>query len=262
MRDAASPAAVADLLTGELRRFDQHFGVQWNAPDGKASPPAGESWFAKLDRQNSGFRRAEVLEGNVGYIEFWGFDEVNERSMSRVAKAMAMVATTDALIFDLRQNGGGSGDMVRLLSSYLLPGGIHLNSFYWRASDSTTEFWTLERVDGEKRTSVPVYVLTSKDSFSAAEEFAYNLQHLGRAMIVGEVTKGGANPWQFFELGDGFRAGIPIAKAINPVTLGNWEHIGVQPDYPVAANDALAVAHRSALIVLRNTTNAPAQLGD
>lgn len=251
LRDAASPKAVAELLTRELHRFDHHFGVQWRAPDAGTRSPAGESWFAKLDRQNSGFRRVEIMDGNVGYIEFWGFDEVNERSTARVAQAMAMVASTDALIFDLRQNGGGSGDMVRLISSYLLPGGIHLNSFYWRSSDSTTEFWTLDRIAGEKRPSVLVYVLTSKDTFSAAEEFAYNLKHLNRAEIVGEATKGGANPWQFYELGDGFRAGLPIAKAINPVTLHNWEHVGVQPDQPVPAEDALEVAYRSALTVLQ-----------
>lgn len=247
LQDAASPEAVAKLLGDELRRFDHHFGVQWRAPGGDARTPAGENWFAKLDRQNSGFRRVEILDGNVGYIEFWGFDEVNERSTARVAEAMAKLANTNALIFDLRQNGGGSGDMVRLISSYLLPGGTHLNSFYWRSSDSTTEFWTLDRIAGEKRLGVPVYVLTSKDTFSAAEEFAYNLKHLGRAKIVGETTKGGANPWQFFELGNGFRAGIPIAKAINPVTLGNWEHVGVRPDHPVPADDAFDVAYRSAL---------------
>lgn len=150
--------------------------------------------------------------------------------------------------------------MVRLISSYLLPGGIHLNSFYWRASDSTTEFWTLATIDGEKRVTVPVYVLTSKDTFSAAEEFAYNLKHLGRAKVVGEATKGGANPWQFFELGDGFRAAIPIAKAINPATLSNWEHVGVQPDQPIVAERALELAYRSALIELKQKTADPSRL--
>ena len=254
LRDASSSGEIAELLTRELRRFDQHFGVQWRAPDEGDRPAAGESWFARLDRQNSGFNRVDVLDGNIGYVDFWGFDEVNARSTARVATAMAAIASTDAVIFDLRKNGGGSGDMVRLISSYLLPGGIHLNSFYWRASDSTTEFWTLAEVDGERRTGVPVFVLTSKETFSAAEEFAYNLKHLGRATIVGESTKGGANPWQFFELGDGFRAGIPVAKAINPVTHANWEHVGVQPDLPVSADQALEVAHRSALATLRPKT--------
>jgi len=262
LQDAASPEQVAELLSRELRRFDHHFGVQWRVPDAGAPPIAGETWFAKLDRQNSGFKRIEVLDGNVGYVEFWGFDEVTERSAARVAAVMAVIAGTDAVIFDLRRNGGGSGDMVRLISSYLLPGEIHLNSFYWRASESTTEFWTLADVVGEKRPGVPVYVLTSKDTFSAAEEFAYNLKHLGRAEVVGESTKGGANPWQSFDLGDGFRAAIPIAKAINPVTLGNWEHVGVQPDQSVPAERALVVAYRSALTALRRTTDDPNRLGD
>lgn len=257
-----SPAQAAELLTRELSRYDEHFAVRWRAADGNQPSAAGESWFSSLDRQNSGFKRIEILDGNIGYIDFWGFDEVNDRSTARVAAIMASVADTDALIFDLRNNGGGSGDMVRLISSYLLAGGIHLNSIYWRPNDSTTETWTLAEVPGVRRLEVPVYVLISNDTFSAAEEFAYNLKHLTRATLVGEPTKGGANPWKFFELGDGFRAAIPIAKAINPVTLSNWEHVGVQPDVPTLRAAALKVAYRAALSRLQGTTRDERKLDD
>lgn len=249
--DLLAATTLSEKLTRVLRKFDQHLGVTWIDPDAVQRPVAGESWFSRLDRQNSGFRRIEILDGNIAYIEFWGFDQVSERSKSRLAAAMAATADTEALILDLRSNGGGSGEMVALISSYLLPTGVHLNSMYQRASDSATEFWTQGTVTGERRLDVPVYVLISGETFSAAEEFAYNLKHLKRATIIGEPSRGGANPWQFFELGMGFRAAIPIAKAVNPVTGGNWEGVGVEPDISATHEDALRMAHRAALETLR-----------
>lgn len=260
MKRASTRQEMAELLTGSLHRFDKHFGVQWRDQGQAPAKTGGEDWFARLGRKNSGFEKVEILDGNIGYVDFWGFDNVNDDSRARVARVMAMLVDTDAIIFDLRRNGGGSGDMVRLISSYLLEGKIHLNSFYWKPSDTTTEFWTLEDIDGKRRTEVPVYVLTSAETFSAAEEFAYNLQQLHRATIIGETTKGGANPWQFFDLGHGFRAAIPIAQAINPITKTNWEHVGVQPHVKATQAEAREVAYRMALSTLKGSTRNPVQL--
>lgn len=243
--------AIAKILATVLQKHDKHFTVKWRDPKLQERLQAGEGWFSKLERKNSGFNRIEILEGNVAYIDFWGFDNLNEVSRRRAETVMEFTSEADALIFDVRGNGGGSTDMVRLLSSYLLTGRVQLNSFYWRASDATTEFWTFDHVNGKERPDVPVFVLIDNHTFSAAEEFAYNLQALKRATIVGEVTKGGANPWQFFDLIDGFQIGIPIAKAINPITKGNWEGVGVQPDVLASGKDALEIAHQNALGVLR-----------
>jgi C-terminal processing protease CtpA/Prc len=262
MKNVATHQEMTELLTGSLRKFDQHFGVQWRSPDQAEAIKSHEDWFTKLGRKNSGFQRVEILDGNVGYIDFWGFDHVNDDSRARVKTVMSMVADTDAIIFDLRGNGGGSGDMVRLISSYLLNGKIHLNSFYWKPSNTTTEFWTLEDIDGKRRSTVPVYILTSAETFSAAEEFAYNLKQLHRAKIIGETTKGGANPFQFFDLGHGFRAAIPIGQAINPITKTNWEHVGVEPDVKTTSNQALNVAYRMALSTLKESVQNPLQLAE
>jgi len=243
----SSPAEIAQVLTSVLRQHDKHFAVRWTDPDATKVVSVYEDWFAKLDRKNSGFQRVEVLEGNIGYIDFWGFDTVNERSKKRAEVVMAMIADTDAIIFDLRKNGGGSADMVRLLSSYLFEQPVHLNSIYWKSSDTTSEFWTFAKVNGKAQPKVPVYVLTSLDTFSAAEEFAYNLKALKRAVVVGEVTKGGANPWKFFDLEQGFQVAIPIAKAFNPITKTNWEGVGVQPDIKVSKDKAFDTAYELAL---------------
>jgi retinol-binding protein 3 len=168
---------------------------------------------------------------------------------------MNFLASTDALIIDVRRNGGGEAEMVQLICSYLLPGDkpIHLNSFYWREGDRTEEFWTLKDLPGKRYLGKEVYVLTSRGTFSAAEVFTYNLKNLKRATIVGETTGGGAHPGGDVLLGDHFAAFIATGRAINPITKTNWEGTGVKPDVEVDAERALDVAREMALKRLRET---------
>src|SRR5262249_27539808 len=139
-----------------------------------------------------------------------------------------------ALIFDLRRNGGGSPNMVQLITSYLFDPEIrHLNSFYIRPMDKHIQFWTLPYVPGKRLPTVPVYVLTSGYTFSGAEEFAYNLKQMQRATLIGETTGGGANPGAPFPVHSGLIVFIPGGRAINPITQTNWEGTGVAPDMEV-----------------------------
>ncbi|WP_299942483.1 S41 family peptidase [uncultured Microbulbifer sp.] len=260
MREANTPQAIAELLTTVLEPHDKHFGVRWHDPKSSQARPSPEGWFTKLGRKNSGFTRVSVLEGNIGYIDFWGFDHVNEKSQKRVEAAMTLIEDTDAIIFDLINNGGGDGNMGQLISSYLFDKPTHLNSIYWKFTDDTTEFWTLEQINGKKKPNTPVYILTSADTFSAAESFAYYLKHLKRATIVGETTKGGAHPIQFLNIDMGFKISIPIAKAVNPITKGNWEGVGVLPDIKVPRRDALNTAYQLSLEQLKKSTQNLEQL--
>ncbi|CAM4241655.1 S41 family peptidase [Pseudoalteromonas byunsanensis] len=259
--NSQSQEQLASSLTTELQKFDKHFTVQWRNPNEiKNDKTTREPWFDKLSRKNSGFNRVEILDGNIGYVDFWGFDALSEDSKKVVKGVMGFVSNVDALIFDLRKNGGGSAEMVQFISSHFLKPNTHLNSIYWRTTDTTREFRTFDDVNGSINLATPIYILTSSDTFSAAEEFAYNLKHLNRATLVGETTKGGANPWQFYELGDGFRAGIPIAKAINPITKTNWESVGVKPHIEASRDDALNVAYKIALDEVKNSVNDEFQL--
>ena len=100
---------------------------------------------------------------------------------------MNFIANTNALIIDIRKCGGGNPGMVALVSSYLFDGEpIHLNNLYWRDEDFTQQYWTLPYVPGNRFVDKPVYVLISSFTFSAGEEFSYNLKHLERATLIGE----------------------------------------------------------------------------
>ena len=133
--------------------------------------------------------------------------------------------------------------MVQYICSYFFGEKTHLNSLYWRKGDRTQEFWTLDELPSERMPDVPLFVLTSKYTFSGAEEFAYNFKTRKRATIVGESTGGGANPGGTIEINELFSINVPTGRAINPVTQTNWEGTGVTPDVKTIASNALNKAH-------------------
>jgi C-terminal processing protease CtpA/Prc len=248
--------AFAERLTADLQAVskDKHLRVRFSPEPIPVRPERGEPTAeerAERRRQlgwmNHGFDKVERLPGNVGYISFRGFMD-EEAGAEAVASAFNFVANTDALIIDLRQNGGGNPAMVALVCSYLFgTEPVHLNDLYWREGNRTEEYWTRKEVAGKRYLGKDVYVLTSKRTFSGAEEFTYNLKNLKRAQIVGETTGGGAHPGGGFRLTEHFGAFVPTGRAISPVTKTNWEGTGVEPDVKVAADLALKTAHVSAL---------------
>ncbi len=224
---------------------DKHLGLRVGVPPrpGAGGEP-GRALVTRIAGDNYGFQKVEILPGNIGYVKFNAFVPGPE-AQEAAAAAMNFVAGADALIIDLRANGGGSPEMIAFLSGYLLDEKVHLNSFYNREQDSTQESYSRTDVPGRRFGGKrPVYVLTSGRTFSGAEEFAYNLKNLKRATIVGETTGGGAHPVRGVEIAGRFTLMVPFARAINPITKTNWEGTGVDPDVKVSAEEALEEALR------------------
>jgi hypothetical protein len=194
---------LARLLTEHLQEVskDKHLRVMCSTDklpkppnDNGPTPEMREKRRQMALKWNAGYRTVERLGGNVGYLALDGFGGA-EAAAEPAAAAMNFLANTDALIIDLRRNGGGSPDGVALLCSYFFDDKpVHLNSLYWRKGNRTEEFWTRRELAGKRYTGKDVYVLTSARTFSGAEEFAYNLQTQKRATIVGETTGGGPTP--------------------------------------------------------------------
>ena len=250
-------------LTEDLRSVshDLHLGVMWapEPPAPETEKPTAEE-LAMMRRDNYGFRRVERLAGNVGYLKLDSFDRADLAGDTAVA-AMGFLAGSDALIVDLRDNGGGDPSMIQLIASYLVASEpTHFSSFYIRKGDKTQQFWTHAWVPGTRLPTVPVFILTSGRTFSAAEDFAYSLKSLKRATIIGETTGGGAHPIEIYQLkGYPVLMRLPFGRSVNPVTGTNWEGTGVEPDIAVAAPDALATAHTRALAEVAAKTSDPAQ---
>lgn len=255
--DIDTLAAFCEVVTAHMYEVgqDRHLGLRYRA---EAQPlydggnlyqdPAWQQKFRQeATLQNFGFRRVECLTGNIGYLELHAFFPPEFAGDTAVA-VMAFLAHTHALIIDLRSNHGGENYMAHLLCSYLFEGEpLLLNSFYMRPSQSTQQCWTLPYVPGKRYVAKPVYVLTGPRTASAAEEFAYTLQQLKRATIVGERTLGAANPIEQYQITPHVAAYIPMGRAINAITGTNWEGTGVIPDRVVPVETAWEIAHIDAL---------------
>jgi len=250
--EALSGKALCEVVTTDLQHItdDKHLRLLWSdEPQELDEGEEDEDFFAELARsENQGIRRVERLKGDVGYIETTLVAEPADAA-TMISAAMTLVANTKALILDLRENRGGSTYGMAYWCSYLFPEGesVHLTDVYRRTTGETQQFWTLPYVPGARYLDRPVYLLTGPVTFSGAEDLAYNLKVRGRALLVGETTRGGAHPTGYYPLTEHISATVPYARSINPVTGGDWEGVGIAADIPVPAGEAFDVAYQHAL---------------
>lgn len=242
------PRDLAAVLTRWLEVEDRHFQVTWARAASAGTARSGG--LAEEVRVNHGFVEARVLPGGVGYIkidEFAHFDGPGSAPQAAADAALAFVANQPSLILDLRDNGGGSPNMVGyLVQQFVAEPQRVANVFKSRRGPDSMELSPVAR-SGPARTDVPLFILVSGRTGSSAEALAYTLQAAGRAVVVGERTGGAANPGSVQRTADGFEIFISFGTPVNPFTGRNWEKVGVRPDLAVAQADALKAAHVRAL---------------
>ncbi len=237
--------SFCEALTREVQsvNHDKHMRIG-PAPKRQAPPDTPEwmveNWLNELEflrRHGAGYAEVRKLDDNIGYLDLRGFTPAFA-GRPAADNYMQLLSTCDAIIVDLRKNGGGDPATVQYLCSYFFDKKVHLNSLYWRERDQTDEFWTMD-VKGKRLPDVPLFILTSDRTFSGAEEFSYNMQTQKRATLIGETTGGGANPGGGMPINDKMMVFIPTGRAINPITGTNWEGVGVVPEVKVPAGEAL-----------------------
>lgn len=243
---------LAERLTAELFEVcaDKHLRVRVRDADLHTALTEDEltaAYREQLKHANYGIARVERLDGNIGHLDL---RQVADPAVGgrAIAAAMELVSHTAALIIDLRRNRGGSPAGVIFWTSYLFPDDeTHLNDIYDGESGRTRQYWSLAYLPGERYVGRPVWVLTSDVTFSAGEEFCYNLRATERAILIGQTTRGGAHPTQAFPVTPTLEITVPIARSVNPVTGTNWEGTGVVPHVEVPAERAFDTAYRAAL---------------
>lgn len=259
-QDFASPESLEKAISNDLLEIsnDLHFYFEYNPTLAqKLLQKSDDDWedWQDVDCQelilgkydNYHIVKAERLPGNIGYIKLNDFQPA-ECAGDIIVGALQFLTNTYALIFDIRNNGGGYPSMIQLIISYLVePTSKLINSFYERKKDKYSQSWTLPYVPGKRFPDKPVYILTSQRTASGAEEFVYNLKMMERAIIVGETTRGAAHPVADFPISDLFVISLPIGRPINPISKDNWEGKGVTPHHQISQEKALEKAHFLAL---------------
>jgi len=261
---AADPDQFAQLLSADLRAIndDHHLFVRYSPEfPGRRVGPEGVSYRdpdppptpAELERDRLAhylLGKVDILPGNIGYLEMRGFSGM-PASRDVLVAALRYLESTDAIIIDLRQNGGGDGDMSNFLISHFTgPDSVLSLRVLDRSTHDTIDRWTKATVPGPRRPQVPLYVLTSRASASAAEDFAFVLHNLGRATLVGERTYGAGHNNVFVDSGHGFLTSISLTRVMDPRTGREWERVGVQPDVVVDEQQAPLVAQIMAIELL------------
>lgn len=256
-----SSKVFAESLTSHMRAVthDLHMRVHYRhrplPRGGTEESPTEQERLRQAEFQrlrNFGFEQVRRLAGNVGYLDLRMFSGAPEAQATAVA-AMNFLGNSDALIVDLRRNGGGSPAMIQTLLSYLVEAGdrLNFNDFYQREGDRWVQWHTSAYVPGPRLHGKPVFVLTSPLTGSAAEEFSYDIQTHKLGTLVGATTAGAANPGGLVRLADHFAAFIATGRAVNPITKTNWEGVGVKPEVSVPAHEALRAAHVRAIEALQ-----------
>lgn len=227
-----------------IAKAEKHLERLKDQRDHARSGPAGREKKRSLNEQ------IEVHEKRLEKLKL--ADEM-DMQLDVAARRKGIINTVQnlkkagSIIIDLRNNGGGNPAAVQLMCSLFMDEHFPLNRIEWRVGETvrTEDFSTLahEALPVEKRLLKPnVFILIGPHTFSAAEEFSNNMKVLGRATVVGEPSGGGANPGASRKIGKDFDIFIPEGQAINPIQKGNWEGVGIIPDYVVPAKEALEQA--------------------
>lgn len=269
---ATTGEALADALTADLRRLagDRHLGLIYSArpleptPLGKTLPKLEgarlERMRQRAQRSNFGIRKVERLPGNVGLLSLASFP-APEIGGEAATAAMRLLNHTDALIVDLRGNGGGFSEQVALFLGWLLPRSVHIHDLVW-SQWGKVEIHTPESVPQGRWKGKEIYVLVDRETISAGEQMAWDLRARRHATVIGETTAGAANPTVGLVIDPHFANAVPMGRAEDPLTHSSWEGVGVKPDRAVAPEKALEVAQRLALDALASRIKDPAALAE
>lgn len=238
--------AFANKITADLRKITHDKHMNFRVIEASS---IGEKAYGSLhhsirynrikQKEHNGFYKLEWFDdGGIGYLDLRRFNALDE-AKELLNATMVFLKDANAVIIDIRENGGGMGDY---LSNYFLKHPTQLTGEYVRIEDYTDEFWTTGAVESQRMTEVPLFILTSDRTFSAAEAFAYDMKVRKRAMLIGDSTGGGAHSVGYYKIDDQFEMYLPIARAVNPITGSDWEGVGVIPDILVPDSGVLDTA--------------------
>ena len=253
--DLTDPAELAERINADLDSagHDRHLNFRLDPRQaamlaaGSGPAPDNSAYERQVRAANHGVTSLRLLPGNVRYMEYDGFMWMGPESAAALETAMRFLSGGDAVIIDLRRNGGGSPEAVQYIVSHFLPAGRPLMSFYMNGSATADRNETLAEVPAGRMIGKPLYVLISGGTASAAEEFTGHVAgyHLGE--LIGENTAGAGFRNDLLPVQGRFVLSVSVGRAVLASTGRDWEAVGLAPTVPTPIAGALDVAQGLAL---------------
>lgn len=236
-------------LNNDIRLIseDYHFALNFTSSNNVTKKERKSSWSNYQKFHNYGFLKLEILEGNIAYLKLDFFAKPNRKILKTVFN---FIKNTNGIIIDLRDNNGGMRKMVGLMTSYFIDGSEKIATIETKNKQIKT-IKTSRFIKKGRMTEIPLTILVSKESFSSAEFFAYTLQKLERAKIIGEPTGGGAHSIKRFQVIDSLMLAVPNENVISSITNTNWEKTGITPDIKAGYNDSFIIGYIETLKALK-----------
>ena len=194
----------------------------------------GETLDFEITRENIKVNpvEGEVLEGNIGYIEFSSFDEGTAEEFKNKFNELKSQGIT-SLIIDLRNNGGGIVDEALKIAGYAVDKGTTL--LYEVDKDGNE---TEEKSEVDKIIDMPIVILVNENTASSSEILSGALKDLGKAKIVGTKTYGKGVIQQILTLADGSGLKITTEEYLTP-NRTKINKVGIEPDETVELPDTV-----------------------
>ncbi len=162
--------------------------------------------------------------GEICYVRMDEFNGYTARDLYRAVLELQKEGPMKAFVLDLRFNGGGLLDQSRLVSDFFLPKGEEIVRTV--TSDGEPQIF---RSSSRQILDVPMVVMTSGGSASAAEILSGCLQRNERAVVIGSTTFGKGSVQTIKDLSDGSRFKLTIQEYQLPGGV-SIQDLGVNPD--------------------------------
>jgi hypothetical protein len=261
------PLVFAERVTEDLKTVgrDKHLFLSFD-PAGYAIATRGVDgeggeealWQRLAVREHHGLTEMKILGGNVRYLRIGRFDWLGDQTGAAYDEAMRFLKEGDAVIIDIRGNGGGAHSAVRYLVSHFMDADV-LEMTFLEGSATPSQSRTLDRLPAGRLKGMPLYVLIDLSSASAAEAFAYDVQQFKLGELIGSKTVGAANNNRMLPIAPSFVLSVSYGRPVHPISNTNWEGVGVTPSIAASPAQALEVAHSLALKRLSEKEGVSAQ---
>ena len=181
----------------------------------------------------AGGMKYTILSDNIGYVYYEDFSRaVGEGNLDEM---LAYFAPCNGIIFDVRDNGGGTLTYAERIAARFTNEKVHTGYIMHKTGPGHNQFSQPKPVYVEPSNRIrwqkPVAVLTNRSAYSTTNEFANIMRYMPNAVLIGDRTGGGAGLPFTSELPNGW--GVRFSASPHLDAEKNHIEFGIEPDIKI-----------------------------